>query len=81
LGGYELITLSLSQIPRHKHNGHVIKASSGWKGGGSDSGDNATTTTGDTTYEGGNSAGGTDGHDNCQPYIVGVFIQKIAENY
>ena len=30
---------------------------------------------------GGNSAGGTDGHDNMPPYRVSVFVQKIAENY
>lgn len=80
-GGHELVTLKLSQIPSHTHNGHVIKASGNWSGGGRDSGDNATSTTGDTTGAGGNAGGGTDGHDNCQPYVVGVFVQKIAENY
>ena len=80
-GGYELVTLTLSQIPPHTHNGHVIKASSNWSGGGRDSGDNATSTTGATTGAGGNAGGGTDGHDNMPPYIVSVFVQKIAENY
>ena len=80
-GGYELVTLTLSQIPSHTHNGHVIKASSNWSGGGRDSGDNATSTTGATEAAGGNAVGGTDGHNNCQPYVVGVFVQKIAENY
>ncbi len=79
--GEELVKLKLAQIPSHTHNGHVIKASSKWSGGGHDSGDNATSTTGATEAAGGNAVGGTDGHNNCQPYVVGVFVQKIEENY
>ena len=81
IDGNELVTLKLSQIPSHTHNGHVIKASGDWDGGGRNSGDNATSTTGATEAAGGNSAGRTDGHDNMPPYRVSVFVQKIAENY
>ena len=81
IDGYELVKLTLSQIPSHTHNGHVIKASGDWDGGGRNSGDNATSTTGATTGAGGNAGGGTDGHDNMPPYRVSVFVQKIAENY
>lgn len=86
-GGYELVTLTLSQIPPHKHeidfpydNGGNTSIQSLIETKNSDEGWKAQTPT-PVKNAGGNSAGGTDGHDNMPPYIVSVFVQKIAENY
>ena len=59
-------------VVEHNHTGHVIKATSTWRGGGDDSGDNATSTTGNVSTTG---VSGT--NKNMQPYIVLVYIMKL----
>ena len=59
-------------VVEHNHTGHVIKATSTWRGGGDNSGDNATSTTGNVSTTG---VSGT--NKNMQPYIVLVYIMKL----
>lgn len=59
-------------VVEHNHTGHVIKATSTWRGGGDNSGDNATSTTGSISTTG---VSGTD--KNMQPYIVQLYIMKL----
>ena len=59
-------------VVEHNHTGHVIKATGTWRGGGDDSGDNATSTTGNVSTTG---VSGT--NKNMQPYIVLVYIMKL----
>jgi len=59
-------------VVEHNHTGHVIKATSTWRGGGDNSGDNATSTTGSISTAG---VSGTD--KNMQPYIVQLYIMKL----
>lgn len=88
LGGYESVRLTLSQIPPHTHNidlpfdqtNQSNDMQTLYNTGRSDEGWLPVNPT-PIKNAGGNSAGGTDAHDNCQPYIVGVFVQKITENY
>lgn len=78
--------------PTHLHKGHVIKATGTWSGGGSDSGDNATSITGNTnasltglkgTGAGQNvfvtnsTEGLSAGHNNIQPVYASNFIIYI----
>ena len=87
IDGNELVKLTLTQIPPHKHeidfpydNGGNTSIHSLMESKNSDEGWKAQTPT-PVKNAGGNSAGGTDGHDNMPPYRVSVFVQKIAENY
>lgn len=88
IDGYELVKLTLTQIPPHKHEIDLPYDRT------NQSNDIPTLYNTDRSDEGwlpvnptpiknagGNSAGGTDGHDNMPPYRVSVFVQKIAENY
>ena len=59
-------------VVEHNHTGHVIKATSTWRGGGDASGDNATSTTGDVSTTGESGV-----NKNMQPYIVLVYIMKL----
>ena len=59
-------------VVEHNHTGHVIKATGTWKGGGNDSGDDATSITGNVSTTG---VSGT--NKNMQPYIVLVYIMKL----
>ena len=59
-------------VVEHNHTGHVIKATGTWRGGGDDSGNNATSTTGNVSTTG---VSGT--NKNMQPYIVLVYIMKL----
>lgn len=63
-------------VVAHEHtvSGHLVKASNEWKGGGSASGDNATSTTGSITT---NSAGVSGTDKNMQPYIVRLETVKL----
>ena len=59
-------------VVEHNHTGHVIKATGTWRGGGDNSGDNATSTTGSISTTG---VSGTD--KNMQPYIINLYIMKL----
>lgn len=59
-------------VVEHNHTGHVIKATSTWRGGGDNSGDNATSITGSISTTG---VSGTD--KNMQPYIINLYIMKL----
>lgn len=63
-------------VVAHSHtvSGHLVKASSYWKGGGSDSGDDATSKTGSITT---NSEGVSGTDKNMQPYIVRLETVKL----
>ena len=84
-GGTEKHTLSVTEMPRHRHD--ALLYSEGGSGyfaggaGGSAGGDG----TGLTRYTGGAGSGETNNlttgtavaHNNMQPYIVTLFIQKL----
>jgi len=59
-------------VVEHSHTGHVIKATGTWRGGGDNSGDNATSTTGSISTTG---VSGT--NKNMQPYCVVLKIIKL----
>ena len=59
-------------VVEHNHTGHVVKASSTWRGGGDDSGDNATSVSGSVSTAGVSGAG-----KNYQPSIILLYIQKL----
>ena len=52
--------------------GHVVKATSTWRGGGDNSGDNATSASGSVSTTGESGV-----NKNMQPYIVLVYIMKL----
>ena len=63
-------TLSINEIPAHSHSGHLVKATSTWRGSGSDSGDNATSTSGNSGSQGGGQA-----FSILNPYRTVLFIE------
>ena len=83
-GGSETVSLTIDQIPPHNHTfeKNSQKVGTGNSNGLGNSGTGVITTTSDT---GGNGLSGflagANGHTNMQPYIISVFIQKIAETY
>lgn len=59
-------------VVAHTHTGHVVKATSTWRGGGDNSGDNATSASGSVSTTGESGV-----NKNMQPYIVLVYIMKL----
>jgi len=71
LGGASTHTLSLSEIPSHSHGLNVVRLNESAPAG-SEGIFRGTTATEQTAL-----AGGSTAHNNLQPYIVTLFIQKI----
>lgn len=89
IGGTERHTLDVTEMPSHRHDALLrAESGSGYFAGG-DTGASGADGIGVTRYTGGagssttvNTTGGsTVAHNNMQPYIVTLFIQKIATPY
>ena len=73
VGGQKSKSLLIAEMPAHTHSGHLVRATSSWRGGGDDSGDNATSTSGQSA-----SAGNGQSFSLLNPYRVVMFIEYIG---
>lgn len=69
-GGSKTKQLSITEIPSHTHNGHLVQASSNWRSGGDSSGNNATSVPGASGATGGGQA-----FSILNPYRTVLFIE------
>lgn len=78
-GGEKAHTLTVEEIPPHKHKQNLWASGSGvWKSGGKDSWPDATTNFGQSTpaYSTADTGGGK-GHENRPPFYVLAYIMKV----
>lgn len=72
MGGSKSKTLSINEMPKHSHSGHVKQGTNTWRGGGDNSGTNATSTPGQTDEQGGGNQ-----FSIMNPYRTVLFIEYI----
>ncbi|MDN3672605.1 hypothetical protein QWY99_06000 [Flavobacterium branchiarum] len=72
-GGSKTKTLSIPELPEHAHDGHLVQASSNWRGGGNNSGDDAT-----SKYGKSSPVGGGKSFSIMNPYRVVHYIKYVG---